>query len=299
VLQTESGHKIKGTANHPQLVLRNNEHIWVKLGDLRVGDLVCFNPVQALREDHLKLNLSKQLDTVSIDSDLGKKKKKLLQPTEMSEDLAYFIGALISEGSYSKYRTEITNSNIKYLTRLSDCLYSVFGLDSNVKRVAAAGTEYRIGNNVGTSNKDCTSLIYCSVALSAWWDELGLLSSEKYGRKSSYFKEIPWSILQADKQSQLAFIAAYIEGDGQIYKDRHCISIWSKSDKLREQFQILLNAHGVMTYNKRDCLTTASAFDAFKLFWLIKPYLSHKKYKVFKNRSTKVKPEILWFKVVA
>ena len=53
---------------------------------------------------------------------------------------------------------------------------------------------------------------------------------------------MPWSILQADKESQVAFLAAYAECDGRI---RNRGTAWlSVSETLTKQIQAILNSHG-------------------------------------------------------
>lgn len=76
-ITTASGHSINATKEHPQLVLRNGQHTWVKLGEINIHDRVCFNKVQAFRKEKLPLNHS-----------IFK---------EMNEELAYYLGCLCTK----------------------------------------------------------------------------------------------------------------------------------------------------------------------------------------------------------
>lgn len=335
-ITTASGHSLAGTGNHPQLILRGADHVWVKLSDLKVGDIACFNPTQSLRQKPLKLRLTKPARTTAVNNTSGvhgvyksrnrwsvilyldgirtnvgnyetfdeavavrnKTAKtynldsgstsqiKIKVPTHMTESLAYFIGALISEGSFKKYQTEFSNTNKAYREKVESCVEEVFGL-LPVKTKTLKGAAYCINGREGHTNKSCQSLIWSSKSLCDILRQLGVVEST-HGHKTSYHKVIPDCILQADANSQLAFMAAYIEGDGQVYKDRHHIAVWSKSDELLKKFQILLNSHGVMSYIRKDSLNSASAHDAVKLFNLISPYMQHKKHKLYRKRSGKV-----------
>ena len=212
-------------------------------------------------------------------------------PKVMSPKLAYFLGALISEGSFKKYRTDITNSNLNFLNFLKSSVNELFCIDGTIRETTVKGdTNIFTKNNTlhtATATKSCYSLLWLSKELSDVLFQLGIQSSTN-GNKTSYIKTIPDCIMQADYTSQQAFLAAYIEGDGQIRKDRYEISVWSKSKNLLRQLQVLYNAHGVMTIIKSDYVYTASASEACKLYTIIEPFLIFYKVELYKQRSGKV-----------
>ena len=215
--------------------------------------------------------------------------KSIKNPKFMDKNLAFIIGALISEGNFNKYATSIVNSDKKYIKKLAANLYSTFGVKSKLlTRVRKKEYKYKIGTQVLHPKKQLTLLSTSSVILSSWWKDLGLKNEGKNGKTSSHSKVIPWSILQADEESQLAFIASYLEGDGSIRKDRYEISVWSSSSKLLYQFQCLLNAHGIMTNRKRFCIVTASAVDACNLYRKIEPFLVSKHCAIYKGSRKRI-----------
>lgn len=338
VLFTKSGHTLKATYVHPQLVLRDGAHIWVPMGDLRINDLVCVNPVQLVRTKKLPLDLKQLPSTLPTNNTTGMKnvyrlrdsyvviitvngvrknfyasdydgavairdvqvKKHAIEnrnttriepttPAYMTPELAFIIGALISEGSFGKYRTDISNSNVAYLKKLKSAFKKVFNLDCLVVKTQVKGDSLRIKGKDYIASRDVYQLIVCSRTLCSWWENLGLKSSAEHGRRSAFYKVVPWSILQADADSQLSFLAAYIEGDGSIRKDRHQVLMFSSSQLLLRQMQVLVNAHGIMSNisygTKAGGLYTASATDGFKLYWLLEPHLTHKRRPVFDKRS--------------
>lgn len=334
-MTTASGHELRATYVHPQLVLRDGDHVWVKMGDLQVGDLVCINPTQIVRKTKLHLDLKVPEVTLPSNNTSGTKgvyynkrsdrhtvilyesgvrrymgtyktrelaegarhshmsrmgsgekatsTKAVQKPSTMSPDLAYLLGAIVSEGYCNNYQVSVANSDADYLDKLESVFHSVFGVSCTRGVYSRAGQPVKCANT-GRSYQaavDVEQLIACSRTLASFVQQLGVKDSREHGRKSAYHKEIPWSVLQADSASQLAFLASYIEGDGHIRKDRHSVSIWSASKPLIDQMQVLLNAHGVMSNKTRHrdawLVTTASSIDASRLVSLTEPYMSHAK----------------------
>jgi len=203
--------------------------------------------------------------------------KKVVKPRFMTPELAFIIGALISEGHFNEYHLSMANTNLDYLDKLDSCFEKVFGrVPKRFGGKKKPGREFTINGRETRQNFRCYALALSSKPVCSWLKELGVLSSEQYGQKSSYHKNIPACILQADTESQKAFMAAYIEGDGSIAGNRQTISVWSKSSEFLYQFQLLLNTHGVLSNIRKGCLTTATANMANSLYWLVEKYLTHK-----------------------
>jgi hypothetical protein len=200
----------------------------------------------------------------------------------MNEDLAFIIGALVSEGHFNKYKTGISNSEPVYLQKISDAFKKVFDLNVRMSEQKNKGKDYLIYGVAGKQNKDRGTVFADSATLSEWFCLLGLVPSKGNSARS---KILPWSIMQADYKSQRAFMAAYIEGDGSIRKDRREINVWSKSKPLLSHMQLLMAAHGIMTKKSKDCLRTSSTNDAVKLYAMIKPYLTFKQCTMYESMS--------------
>lgn len=272
---TASGHYIDATRQHKFQVLRENEHQWVELENLKKGDLLCFNMRQPLRTRRLGLSLSEPNSHLS-DANSYRFSKEVTKPAFMTPDLAFLLGAIVSEGHFNKYRVSVANSNPEFLGRLKDCFKSVFGVECLEVAVGYAGQKMIINGKSTKCNVQCKELIVSSVNICRWLVELGVLSSEEHGRKSSYHKVVPASILQSDASSQAAFMAAYVEGDGSVRSERAEITVWSKSRELLHQMQAMLGAHGVMANLKGDALTTASSYDGKLLYAVMETYLTFK-----------------------
>jgi len=81
-VKTESGVKIKATANHPfQVINKHGFLVWKELHNLTKNDYV----------------------TQRRDGNFGKK--------SLNNDVAYFIGTLIADGHYTETRVEVTNDD--------------------------------------------------------------------------------------------------------------------------------------------------------------------------------------------
>lgn len=274
-IKTASGHVLPVTKEHPILVLRNGEHVWVKAQDAGVGDYVCLPSKGISNKKLLSLQLSTNHDNRSI---------AIKQPKIMTPELAYFIGGIVSEGSISKYSVRFTNSDMEYYNKIKTCGASTFGFYPHEKHKAISNKEFIINGRVTKGTKEKSIQVYPSVIMSKWLRELGLFYQNGIGHQNSYHKVVPWTILEADSESQAAFLAAYIEGDGSIRLDRSTISIWSRSRQLLQQMQILLNKFGVMSNLSKHSLHTSSAVDAEKLYSIIEPHLVSKKNLVRSDR---------------
>lgn len=149
------------------------------------------------------------------------KRERITFPKTMGVELASLLGFLVSEGSYNKSQSiSFSNKDKKIVKKYVKYFKKVFGIKPNIHTY----------KRKGLSKEYIVEFSY--VHLKKYFRYLGLKET------TSDKKSIPWSILQADKKSVLAFISAFIEGDGSIYSNS--ISLPSKSKRLLQDFQILL-----------------------------------------------------------
>ena len=280
LIKCSNGSKLKVTPDHKVLVLREYRHNWVESRSVKLTDSLCYTSTQTTRTDPLPLNIPDALKTCRVGSLLGKKKNVLIKPEYMTPDLAYLIGCIIADGYYSKYATTIISCNTSYIDHITSTFKQLLGVSTRVSTHTAVGHKYTIKKRSRYALVHTWSISVNSVTLSTWWEYLGL---KKYSSK----KVIPDCILQADTDSQLAFLAGYIESDGQIRKDRLEISIWSTSSVLRTQMTCLLGSHGIPTNinHRGDCITTTSAYTACNLYSKLKRFLIFKKADGYENRT--------------
>jgi intein/homing endonuclease len=265
----ECGHSLSCTPKHAFLVLKNNELIWVEAKDLKIDDIVCINTKPLVRKELLKLNLSYK------ESNGNRPRGDIYTPEYMTPELAFILGCLVAEGSIKEKADVIFyNSNEKLIEKYSEYIEEVFGLQTVKWINTPKGARRVIKGKETFATTDCYQVLTCHQTLVDWLIELGLCGWHKKPQD----KIIPWSILQADEQSQLAFLAAYLDGDGTIGGN---IQYFSSSEVLINQLQALLNIHGIPSVRaQRKTVISLSIgnIDSFKLWNLIKQYMITKNF---------------------
>lgn len=167
-------------------------------------------------------------------------------PSKMTKELGYLLGYYVSEGAYAPGATEFTfsNTNEVVVRHFLTCFEKVFGFTP------------RIGVSRTKNNKVVYVVSIAYKVVKDFLRYLGLTPS------IAATKKVPWSILQAPKDSVLAFLSAYIEGDGSI-NDKY-VCMYSCSKKLLHQIQVLLLNLGVVSslkrWRKKQSLTSHSGF---------------------------------------
>ena len=228
---TQLGYKIRGSLNHPLMcwTLKNNIPTieWRLLQDIKKNDVVLLNRGHSLFAKH-DLNLDKFKPIATLNT------KKIRLPSIMNKDLAFLLGAIISEGSFHQGKILFCNSDVKFYNKVKRIIYSQFGGIQLYER-KIAGNCYELD----LYHKHAVDFLI----------SIGLTNTK------SAFKEIPFSVLQSSKSVISEFLKALFEGDGSvIYKTdkRHGgksieLTYNSKSLKLIEQLKILLLNFGIAT----------------------------------------------------
>jgi len=238
-LKTNSGNIIKCTPDHQILVLVNNDLIWKKAKDLKLNDYLCISKEKCTRQSALTLDLITP-QKLKMAHGLN---EQIVKPEFMTTDLAYLLGILVSEGCIDNYRIRIANTDLNILEGAKDRILKVFGTNINViitkskrkDRIDKYGVLWR-------SNKPSYELCVWSKTIADYFSQLGVCLSN--GRTSRE-KVVPWCILQADEESQLSYLAAYVDGDGTVKRNGKELVIYSYSNELLHQTQIMLNSHGI------------------------------------------------------
>lgn len=240
------GYSVKLTPKHKVLTLADDySFAWKHVEDLTTQDYLCIENNPVISNKKLRLNLSDSTDIAAPNS------KQINKPTYMDTDLAYICGMVVSEGMLNDYRVRISNSDIGIINKYKDSVSSVFGsqLYCSEHLESSPGINVTIGNTETVTTKYCYSIEISSSIYARWLQELGIeyLTIEN-GEYPSYRRTIPWSILEADEESQLAFIAAYLDGDGNVSTQRANgsveVSFYSRSITLLRQMQIMLSNLG-------------------------------------------------------
>jgi intein/homing endonuclease len=283
---TDLGNVLTCTPNHPLLVLDDDGlgTSWVRTDRVKIGDYLCVPVRRIVRTTPLELNLSEHMEYPSK----GHNGKQLTRPEYMTPELAYFIGMFIAEGNWSNgdTRLNISNTDTALLSRCVESVSKVFGLDVDIHKSKrfVKGAKYCVNGNEGTLNKDVYSIRIHSKQLVKWFEELGVYPTR--GEKSmSHYKDVPWSILQADVKSQCAFLAAYLEGDGHIHHSGR-IQWISVSRKVLSKIQLMLQSMGYIAA-RSGRKVSLGYLDSENLMDELMPYMDSKFILYYKERKAR------------
>ena len=175
-----SGHRITGTPNHRVLVaLPEGRLDWKRLDELEPGDQVATQ-----YGDDLWAKTPATLGSFAPSKPYGSQ-KTIVIPSEMSEDLAFFLGAYAAEGHVSRtvHTVRIANTDEGVIARLVTLAHEQFGITARVTRQA----------------DKCPSVELSSKTLVEFFDYLGC------GDRSQT-KRIPDAVLRSPRTMVVAFL---------------------------------------------------------------------------------------------
>ncbi|HZX44368.1 MAG TPA: DNA gyrase subunit A [Candidatus Nanoarchaeia archaeon] len=229
-LETNLGYAICGSYNHPILCWGNKDGFpcieWKTLDTISDGDIVVLSRGNGhFSKSSLKLNPFFPKEGFKNQIDLPKK---------MNDDLAFLLGALVSEGSFHNKQILFNNKDITFYDKVKSLIFNQFeGIQIYERQVKGS----------------CTELSIYEQKVVKFLKNIGLVEER------SDKKEIPFSILQSSKENIIHFLQALFEGDGSVvYKTdkRHNgksieLTYNSKSLTLINQLKVLLLNLGIVT----------------------------------------------------
>jgi DNA gyrase subunit A len=240
---TKSGYSLEGSYNHPVLTWKIGQDFkpiisWKLLEDLSESDILIINR-------NNELFSSKLFDLKKYSPNKGFRNEIEL-PTQMNKDLAFLLGALVSEGSFHNKQILFNNKDKIFYNKVKSIILSQFKGVQLYERKIKGG---------------CTELSIYEQKVVIFLQNIGLKAVK------SHEKEIPFSVLRSKKEHIRDFLIALYEGDGSVQKvidKRHggkCIQLTydSKSEKLINQLKIILLNFGIITNNpyrdkRNNCL---------------------------------------------
>jgi hypothetical protein len=191
-VKLRSGHRVVGTPNHRVLTCGDEGLAWRYLSDIQPGEYVATQ-----YGDDLWSTEPARFDDFSPSSAYGSQ-KPITVPKEMSNDLAFFLGAYASEGHTSRatYSVVITNSDDNVLHRVLDAARRALGIEGKIVR---------------QPNK-CPGVVFSSKTLVEFLEFLGSGSRARN-------KRIPDRVLRSTREHVLAFLTglfldAYVTTEG-------------------------------------------------------------------------------------
>lgn len=221
-VETSLGNSVTCTFDHELLVLDPESYNleWRRASLMQPGDLLCVPQFECTRTDPLLLPEETGLQ-------------------KMTPELAFVLGCIVAEGGiYSQGRVQITNANEDLLDIFESRFHDVWGKKPRRRLQYPQGSKVEIRGDKYESKVDCFESTACSFEISGKLEALGV------SRVTAPYKTVPWSVLQADKVSQEAFLAAYVECDGFVAQESGHFGFSSASQELLEQIQSILFSHG-------------------------------------------------------
>ncbi|MBI4432356.1 MAG: DNA gyrase subunit A [Candidatus Omnitrophica bacterium] len=239
-ITTGRGFSLRGSYNHPILTWAADPQTgrpdfrWKLLSQLGVGDVAVIDrtPDQLWPEEPASL-------VGYWPEARGRTQPKIL-PKLFSEDLAFILGALVSEGTLKEKELEFCNSDPQWLEEFDARWRRVFP-DCRLHAFTRRPSSY--------GKKPYQTREIHSGQVIAFLRAIGLSPAK------SPYREIPHLLLRSPRAMVAAFLRAYFEGDGgvsvsgQKMAELSCVS---SSQTLIRQIQILLLRFGIASTKRFD-----------------------------------------------
>ena len=210
--------ELEGSRNHKLWSYNNGKYDWCELKNLRIGDYVAIQ-----YGGNIWGNNNDVGDFVPENSN---KIKNKFNPKKITNNIAYFLGMFIAEGSTYKAK----NKNGKHW---GTSITLTCGDDIS-----------HVFKNIGL-NYSCTDGLHYTCGskhLGQFLEYLGFNLSLKANKKY-----IPSRLLELSREKMIYLLRGLFDGDGCSQKDKGFVSYVSSSKKLINQIRIILNNFGILT----------------------------------------------------
>lgn len=223
-IKTSLGFEVIGTPEHKVIVInKDGDLVFRKLENINKGDNIAISYNTNVFNDKLKLYFSRQPKGV-----YAHHKYNLKNIEYVNEDIARLIGYVIAEGTCCFRDKE---QNEPFSIQISNYDLEIIGDIINIcKEMGVIAYEQK-------ENEKTVGVKINSIMLVDFMYYLGY----RHGAKN---KEVPWSILQADKKSQIEFLRVLFDTDGSISKEE--VEYYSSSYELCRQMQLMLLNLGII-----------------------------------------------------
>lgn len=233
-IETALGYHIETSPEHYLYKLGDKGPSWVQNKDLNVGDLlgIQYNQNSFVNDNSINIKLESEGDWNP--------------PKEFNEELAYFIGLYVSEGSHYKNTLTIYNIDTEVVNSL---------MNNKLGFVGFHKPKYQ---RVNIYNKRLIEFI----------KKIG------FEGKNAHNKEIPQCLLKCSKNIIISLLRGMFDGDGHSSRHNGCIGYTSTSDVLIDQIKMMLLNFGIISKISCDNRKTRdgskqvvlSAFDSLKFY---------------------------------
>ncbi len=238
-ITTNKGYSLTGSKNHPLLVLSKDNlgrpaFMWKLFQDIKEGDIAVLDRKEDEFWPENEVELKKYYPVIK-----NRYQHIRILPEQLTEDLSFLLGLLVSEGFISKNKIEFCNSDKKLVHMFKSKWKKVFP-DSTLHEFLKKPSSY--------GKKEYIRLeCHCRYTIE-FLRNIGLNAVK------SSFKQIPFLILNSPKAVISSFLSSYFEGDGSISYSNKMIelSCCSMSEKLITQLQLVLLRFGIDSFKRFD-----------------------------------------------
>ncbi|HIH28513.1 MAG TPA: DNA gyrase subunit A [Thermoplasmata archaeon] len=231
-LRTQQGYELEGSYNHPVITWVNDHGVphlkWKMLSEITKNDYVVLSrSSHCFPEKNISLRQYHPL--------VSKRTKIFRLPQTMNEELAFLLGALVSEGSFHQKQILFNNLNKEYYNKVKKAILHQFpGINLYERTLPKC---------------HCVELSIYYTHVVEFLKNIGLTQT------TSAKKEIPFTVLQSTRRCIASFLSGLYEGDGSVsYKvdKRHGgktieLTYLSNSKKLIHQLKTVLLNFGIIT----------------------------------------------------
>ena len=239
-ITTKSGLSLRGSCNHPILVCAKNQitgqpnFTWKLLSQVEKGDYAVVDRTPDVLWPEKRVCLEKYWP-----NHFTRRTEKKALPEELDENLAFILGALISEGTIKQNKIEFCNSDKEFIEQFENKWQNVFP-DCRLHKF------FRQPNSFG--KKSYYILEVHSRYVIEFLRNIGLAPVKSAKRL------MPALILQSPKDVAASFLRACFEGDGSIsYSGKMTeLSYISTSEDLVKQIQIFLLRFDIASAKRFD-----------------------------------------------
>lgn len=237
-ITTKSGRSVRATPNHPLIRISDNGVEKVRSADLRLGDSVAIARNMNLKSD-VRIPLVEE-PHFNVSGRTIQVLSKYHNPKSISavdcinEDLIRFVGYVLTESNHTSKRIKFSNTDEAMLKDFETITEKLFNLET-IKRI-----------NKGVAEREINSKTLVEY----------LKSTLGFKPALSGNKEIPSKLMGLDNAQSAVLLRTLFDTEGSLpnsaSKRGACIEYPSKSRRLVEQVQILLNRFGIVgKFNKR------------------------------------------------
>jgi ribonucleoside-diphosphate reductase alpha chain len=215
-ITTLGGYSIVATPEHFFRVIDSNgEYAWRQLKDIGKDDYL------VLQRDFLRSSKAPGLCASALRNMRGRPPSEISFPAHLTPDVAEFVGYVYGDGAVDRKRIRcfIDNDSLDLVKHFTRIVQNQFGVNATCSK-AKGGVEFSLS----------------SVNLAQSFSENG------FGKEEL---SVPQKILDSNRAIVCSFLRGLFEADGSISRSKRIIELFTCSEKMASQVQLLLLGLGI------------------------------------------------------